>query len=84
MPHLHLSPSHIWTYRNAYIRCCSCAPSKAICNFFACIILLVFHSEIRHNLLRLAYVFWQVMLCWDEINNELHDIIVALIREVVL
>jgi hypothetical protein len=28
--------------------------------------------------------FWHVMLCWDEINNKLHDIVVALIREAVL
>jgi hypothetical protein len=27
---------------------------------------------------------WHVVLRWDEINNKLHDIILALIREVIL
>jgi hypothetical protein len=52
--------------------------------FFTGINLLVVHSATGHNLLRLVSVFQHVMLCWDEINNKLHDIIVALIREVVL
>jgi hypothetical protein len=32
----------------------------------------------------LVQVFWHVVLRWDEINNELHDIIVALIQEFIL
>jgi hypothetical protein len=52
--------------------------------FFVGINLLIVHSETGHNLLRLVYVFQHVILCWDEINNQLHDIVVALIREVVL
>jgi hypothetical protein len=46
---------------------------------FSHINLLVVHSETRHNLLALVYVFRHVMLHWDEINNQLHNIIVALI-----
>jgi hypothetical protein len=45
--------------------------------------LLIVYTETRHNLFRLVQVFWHVMLHRDEINNQLDDIIVALIREVV-
>jgi hypothetical protein len=46
--------------------------------------LLIVYTETGHNLFRLVQVFWHVMLHRDEINNQLDDIIVALIREVVL
>jgi hypothetical protein len=51
---------------------------------FAHINLLVVHTETEHNHFRLVQVFRHVMLHRDEINNQLDDIIVALIREVVL
>jgi hypothetical protein len=51
--------------------------------FFVGINLLIVHSETGHNLLKLVYVFWHVMLRWDEMNNQLHNIVVELIREVV-
>jgi hypothetical protein len=50
---------------------------------FAHIKLLVVHTETGHNLFRLVQVFRHVMLRRDEINNQLDDIVVALIREVV-
>jgi hypothetical protein len=46
--------------------------------------LLIVRTETGHNLFRLVQVFRHVMLHRDEINNQLDDIIVALIREVVL
>jgi hypothetical protein len=46
--------------------------------------LLVVHTNTDNNLLWLVQVFWYAVLHWDEINNQLHDIIVALIWEVIL
>jgi hypothetical protein len=46
---------------------------------FTHISLLVVHTETGHNLFRVVQVFRHVMLYWDEINNQLDDIIVALI-----
>jgi hypothetical protein len=46
---------------------------------FTHINLLVVHTKTRHNLFRLVQVFRHVMLHRDEINNQLDDIIVALI-----
>jgi hypothetical protein len=51
---------------------------------FTCINLLIVHTETRQNPFRLVQVFRHVMLHHDEINNQLDDIIVALIREAVL
>jgi hypothetical protein len=51
---------------------------------FAHINLLIIHTKTGNNLLCLVQVFWYVVLRWDEINNQLHDIVVALIREVIL
>jgi hypothetical protein len=51
---------------------------------FTHINLLVVHTETGHNLFRLIQVFRYVMLRRDEINNQLDDIVVPLIREVVL
>jgi hypothetical protein len=51
---------------------------------FAHINLHVVHTETGHNLFRLVQVFRHVMLRRDEINNQLDDIVVALILEVVL
>jgi hypothetical protein len=51
---------------------------------FTHINLLVVHTETGHNLFRPVQVFWRVMLRRDEINNQLDDIIIALIREAVL
>jgi hypothetical protein len=48
---------------------------------FAHINLLIVHIETGHNLFRLVQVFQHVMLHRDEINNQLDDIVVALIRE---
>jgi hypothetical protein len=50
---------------------------------FADINLLIVHTETGHNLFRLVQVFRHVMLYRDEINNQLDDIVVTLIREVV-
>jgi hypothetical protein len=52
--------------------------------FFAGINLLVVHSETSNNLLLLLQVFYHIVLRWDDINNKLHDIVVALIREIIL
>jgi hypothetical protein len=49
---------------------------------FAHINLLVVHTKTDNNLLRLVQVFRHVVLHSDEINNQLHDIVVVLIREV--
>jgi hypothetical protein len=46
---------------------------------FAHINLLIVHTETGHNLFRLVQIFRHVMLRRDEINNQLDDIIVALI-----
>jgi hypothetical protein len=46
---------------------------------FAHINLLIVQTETRHNLFTLVQVFWHVMHRRDEINNQLDDIIVALI-----
>jgi hypothetical protein len=50
---------------------------------FAHINLLIVHTMPGNNLLLLVQVFRHVVLCWDEINNQHHDIIVALIREII-
>jgi hypothetical protein len=50
---------------------------------FTHINLLVVHTKTGNNLLLLVQVFRHVVLHWDEINNQLHDIVVALIREVI-
>jgi hypothetical protein len=41
--------------------------------------LLVVHSETRHNFLDWYKSFGLCMLRWDEINNQLHNIVIALI-----
>jgi hypothetical protein len=41
--------------------------------------LLIAHTEIGYNLLRLVYTFRHVMLRQDEINNQIDDIVVALV-----
>jgi hypothetical protein len=47
---------------------------------FAHINLLILHTETEHNLFRLVVqVFQHVMLRRNEINNQLDDIVVALI-----
>jgi hypothetical protein len=46
---------------------------------FTHINILVVHTETKHNLFRLVQVFRHVMLRQDEINNQLDDIVVALI-----
>jgi hypothetical protein len=45
--------------------------------------LLVVHTKTGNNLLSLLQVFRHFVLHWDEISNQFHDIVVALIREVV-
>jgi hypothetical protein len=51
---------------------------------FVHINLFILHTETEHNLFRLVQIFWHVILHRDEINNQLDDIVVALIQEVVL
>jgi hypothetical protein len=51
---------------------------------FARINLLIVHTETENHLFRLVQVFRHVMHRRDEINNQLDDIVVALIREAVL
>jgi hypothetical protein len=46
---------------------------------FAHINLLILYIKTGNNLLSLVQVFWHVVLRWDEINNQLYDIVVALI-----
>jgi endonuclease III len=52
--------------------------------FFAYISSLIVHNRTGNNLLRLVQVIWNVVLHWDKINNQSHDIVVALISEVEL
>jgi hypothetical protein len=51
---------------------------------FTHINLFIVHTKTNDNLLSLVQVFRHVVLRWDEINNQLHDIVLALIREVIL
>jgi hypothetical protein len=46
---------------------------------FTHINLLIVHIKTGNNLLWLVQVFQHVVIRWDDINNPLHDIIVALI-----
>jgi hypothetical protein len=50
---------------------------------FAHINILILHTEVGHNILRLVQVFRHVMLRRDEINNQFDHILVALIQKVV-
>jgi hypothetical protein len=46
---------------------------------FTCINLLIVHAETLDNLFRLIQVLWHLMDRREEINNQLHDIVVAVI-----
>jgi hypothetical protein len=46
--------------------------------------LLIVHTGTGNNVLERVQVFRHVVLRWDKINNQFHDIVVALIQEVVL
>jgi hypothetical protein len=51
---------------------------------FASINLLVVHDETSHDLLAVVLVLRHVMVRCDEINNQLHNIIVTVVGEAVL
>lgn len=46
---------------------------------FARINLLIVHAETQDNLFRLIQVLWHLMVRREEINNQLRDIVVAVI-----
>jgi hypothetical protein len=54
-------------------------PPKQHSIIFACINLLIVHAETQDKLFRLIQVLWHLMIRWEEINNQLHDIVVAVI-----
>jgi hypothetical protein len=51
---------------------------------FTSINLLVVHAETSHDLLAVVQVLRHVMVQRDEINNQLHNIIVIVVGEAVL
>jgi hypothetical protein len=51
---------------------------------FASINLLIVHAETSHDLLAVVQVLQHVMVRWDEINNQIHNIIVTVVGEAVL
>jgi hypothetical protein len=54
-------------------------PLELYAIIFACINILIVHDETRDNLFRLTQVFWHLMVQREEIKNQLHDIVVAVI-----
>jgi hypothetical protein len=51
---------------------------------FARINILIVHAKTRDNLFILIQVLWHLMVQREDINTQLHDIVVVVIREVVL
>jgi hypothetical protein len=54
-------------------------PQKQHAIIFARVKLLIVHAEMVDNLFRLIQVLWHLMVRRGDINNKLHDIIVAVI-----